>query len=84
MASAGEAYERIEAGRYAVVPSDPGTFRRLLSDAFRDGEACRGVVHLFGLDASREDFVSTGCGSALALVQALAQSSLRSRLGSGS
>ncbi len=77
VASAGEAYQRIEAGRYVVVPSEPGTFRQLLSDAFRDGEACRGVVHLFGLDASGEDFVSTGCGSALSLVQALAQSSLR-------
>ncbi|XXT16878.1 SDR family NAD(P)-dependent oxidoreductase [Sorangium sp. So ce429] len=52
---AGERFSRIAARRYEVNPEDRASLLALLDDAFGDEGACRGVVHLWGLDAGAAD-----------------------------
>ncbi|XXX73393.1 SDR family NAD(P)-dependent oxidoreductase [Sorangium sp. So ce134] len=49
---AGERYARLEEGLYEVNPSDADTYGSVLRDAFGDERACRGVMHLWSLDAT--------------------------------
>jgi myxalamid-type polyketide synthase MxaE and MxaD len=75
----GERFEQVEPGHYRVNPGQPEDFKRLLAEAFGPGQAaCRGVVHLWSLDAMGEvspEALETagrlGAGSVLHLVQAL-------------
>ncbi|WP_342374008.1 type I polyketide synthase [Myxococcus stipitatus] len=77
----GDSYRRVEAGRYDVDLSRPDGFTQLLKSEFGPGKpACRGVVHLFSLDArpeSLEEAQRLGVKSALHLVQALVEASFR-------
>ncbi|WP_338866154.1 type I polyketide synthase [Myxococcus stipitatus] len=82
----GESYRRVEAGRYEVDPSRPEGFTQLFKSEFSPGKpACRGVVHLFsldapGLDAHPEALTEAhrlGVKSALHLVQAMVEASFR-------
>nr|AQW44891.1 polyketide synthase [Corallococcus coralloides] len=82
----GEAYRRVEPGRYEVDPLRPEGFAQLLKSEFGPGmPACRGVVHLFSLDApgpdarpeALEEAHRLGVKSALHLVQAMVQASFR-------
>lgn len=82
----GTRYRELQPGLYEVDPSDPLSFRSLLTAAFTD-RPCRGVVHLFSLDsaASSETTAATlradqrrGCISALLLTQALLHAGWRS------
>ncbi len=72
----GKRYEASNAAAYVVDPSTPENFQRLLTEA---GNACRGIVHLWNLDAHSEvtaenlaDAESLGSISVLHLVQAMA------------
>ncbi|WP_437996726.1 SDR family NAD(P)-dependent oxidoreductase [Sorangium sp. So ce185] len=58
VAVAGEVTARHGAGLYELDPRDPMAFRYLLEDAFGGGPACRGVVHLWSLDAQGPDGVT--------------------------
>ncbi|WP_437819486.1 SDR family NAD(P)-dependent oxidoreductase [Sorangium sp. So ce1078] len=49
---AGRAYARAAADRYTIDPAAREDYRRLLGDAFGEEGSCRGVVHLFSLDAA--------------------------------
>jgi hypothetical protein len=49
---AGERTERIEPGCTASMRPDPGGYRAVLEEAFSAEQPCRGVVHLWGLDAT--------------------------------
>ena len=49
---AGKHYERIEPDLYQVCPSSPEDHRLMLQAAFDKEHACRGVVHLHGLDTA--------------------------------
>ncbi|QSQ15454.1 type I polyketide synthase [Myxococcus landrumensis] len=82
----GESYRRVEAGRYEVDPSRPEGFTQLLKSEFGAGKpACRGIVHLFSLDApgpgERPEALAEaqrlGVKSALHLAQALVEASFR-------
>ncbi|WP_437320287.1 SDR family NAD(P)-dependent oxidoreductase [Sorangium sp. So ce385] len=77
---AAERYERVEPRRYRLDPSDPSGYAALLADAFSEEQPCRGVVHLFGLDATAPEATSAetllldqrlGSLSALLLAKAL-------------
>ncbi|WP_437597390.1 SDR family NAD(P)-dependent oxidoreductase [Sorangium sp. So ce590] len=78
----GERYARLGDGRYEVNPSDGAAFSALLDDAFKGDAACRGVVHLLGLNAAAAEATTpealegdlrlTGL-SALSLAQALSR-----------
>ncbi|XYH95262.1 SDR family NAD(P)-dependent oxidoreductase [Sorangium sp. So ce1128] len=79
IAVAGDVTARLEPGLYELDPADPMAFRFLLGDAF-GGPACRGVVHLWSLDAQAADGVTLetlerdqrlGTLSAMFLAQAL-------------
>ena len=86
----GSAFAQTGGDHYRVDPGAPGDFARLLRDCFSDsatsesGELpCRGIVHLWSLDTAFDQIIRAddlqeaqliGCGSALHLVQALAQS----------
>ncbi|PTL76610.1 polyketide synthase [Vitiosangium sp. GDMCC 1.1324] len=77
---ASDGYEKLGAGRFRVNAASPEDYRRVLKDAF--GEAgCRGVVHLWSLDAGgTEDLdkaVRTGSQSALYLAQSLVRQGWR-------
>ena len=83
----GDAYAPIEPDTYRICPTRPEDFRRLRSEAF-PGE-CRGIVHLWSLDAPLPEDVTTrsletamdlGCISALHLVQAWSGGPQRPRL----
>jgi len=85
---AGDRYERTEPGLYCIDPSDPASYRALLRDAFGKGTACRGVVHLFGLDATPWESTTAetldadqrlGSLSAAFLVQAIVRHSWRDK-----
>lgn len=76
----GERYARREPELFEIDPARAEDYGALLRDAFGDGEPCRGVVHLFGLDAtptSETDLTTLaadqeiGCVSVLYLAQAL-------------
>ncbi|WP_437606620.1 SDR family NAD(P)-dependent oxidoreductase [Sorangium sp. So ce834] len=80
VAVAGEVTARHAPGLYELDPRDPMAFRFLLEDAFGGGPACRGVVHLWSLDAQGPDGVTLdtlerdqrlGTLSAMFLAQAL-------------
>jgi epothilone polyketide synthase D len=77
---AGRTLQQIEPGLWEIDPGDPEGYRLLLREAFSEGTPCRGVVHLFGLDAPRPDSMTAetlarsqilGSESALLLSQAL-------------
>jgi len=80
LAFAGNAYERSENGNWTLDPGRPQDFQRFLQEVMQPG--CRGVVHLWSLDAPANEEMTVGsleeaqilsCGSALHLVQALAK-----------
>jgi len=89
----GESVVRVEAsgsrgaerpGVEVVDPASPEAFQRLITRAFGDGAACRGVIDLWGVDsnaawtmASLDAAQTRGCGGALHLVQALALAGFR-------
>ena len=82
----GERYACLAPGLYEVDPADPKAFRALLRDAFGSARPCRGVVHLWSLDAtaaaettleSLEADHRLGTLSALFLAQALVQAGWR-------
>ncbi len=82
MVSRGEAYSILAEGHWRINPTNPEDFQRLLQEVGIDGLPCRGVIHLWSLDAalldqitptSLEDAQVLGCGSVLHLVQAMVQ-----------
>ncbi|WP_437611746.1 SDR family NAD(P)-dependent oxidoreductase [Sorangium sp. So ce834] len=79
---AGQRYARLAPGSYEIDPAHPGAFHALLRDALGKDLPCRGVVHLWSLDAtaaadttpeSLEADLRLGSLSALLLSQALVQ-----------
>ncbi len=80
--SSGDAYERSDSKHVSIRPDEPEDIRRLFeSVANSDQPACRGIVHLWSLDASlpadagaasMEAAQTLGCVSALHVVQAMA------------
>lgn len=80
----GENYEANDQDHFFLRPEEPEDIQRLLTSAFGTGQpACRGIVHLWSLDAPGEAELGAAgleaaqiqnCGSLLHLVQALAQS----------
>jgi acyl transferase domain-containing protein/acyl carrier protein len=83
MLSAGEDYGLIEPGHYQINPSSPKHFQRLFRDSLSAGSLpCRGIVHLWSLDANAPEkngleslaaAQSLGCASVLHLVKSLAR-----------
>jgi acyl transferase domain-containing protein/aryl carrier-like protein len=82
----GSIFEMVSANHYQVDPASPDDFRRLI-DEFKNRQSgvCRGIVHLWGLDAAPASATTNktldeaqvwGCGSVLSLVQAMAQTPL--------
>jgi myxalamid-type polyketide synthase MxaE and MxaD len=79
----GESYEQADGEHYRIRPERPEDMRRLFETALAaDQPGCRGVVHLWSLDAAgpEETTVASlyadqtlGCGSVLLLVQQLAR-----------
>lgn len=83
VAQPGESFRRLAADHYVLNPRDGHGYQTLLHEAFSDGRACAGVVHMWSLDALGQEPASPadlrrdlalGTHSALFLVQALAQS----------
>jgi len=77
----GTAFAAVGPGRWQIDPTQPADLRRLLRETRADAAPLRGVVHLTSLDAPADAEETTagpvaaavrGCGSALAVVQALA------------
>lgn len=77
---AGARFSRLEAGLFEIDATNPEHYQRVLREAFGREVHCRGIVHLFALDATPwerttndtiERDVSHGCLSALYLVQAV-------------
>jgi NADPH:quinone reductase-like Zn-dependent oxidoreductase/acyl carrier protein len=85
--SPGEAFSEVEPGRYQLNPGNPDDFQQLLASALGpDGPACRGVIHLWSLDAAAPEKITLdslqethrlGSFSVLHLVQALAKAELK-------
>ncbi len=83
MGTPSEAYQSTAPGRYQLNPARREDFRRLFEDVLaNDLPPCRGVVHLWSLEASLPEEATTagleraqilGCGSVLYLIQALAE-----------
>jgi len=83
MVSPGETYQVVEPGHWQLNPARPEEFQQLLKDALGSNHLpCRGVVHLWSLEApppeqttlaSLEATQVLSCGSTLHLVQALAK-----------
>ncbi len=80
MISTGVAYEILEEGHWRINPAIPDDFQRLFQEMKIGELPCRGVVHLWSLDAALPDQSTIpsleaaqvlGCGSVLHLVQAL-------------
>lgn len=77
----GEAYEILETGHRKINPANPQDCQRLLQETLgNNGLPCRGVVHLWSLDAAIDDQITPsslekaqllGCGSVLHLIQEL-------------
>ena len=77
----GETYEILEGGHRQINPANPEDFQRLVQETVgNNGLPCRGVVHLWSLDAALEDQITPsslekaqllGSGSVLHLVQEL-------------
>jgi acyl transferase domain-containing protein/acyl carrier protein len=82
LVSRGKAYERTDSGHVCIRPDQPEDIRRLFDSAMDpDQPVCRGIVHLWSLDASlREDATAAamesaqtlGCINALQVVQEMA------------
>jgi acyl transferase domain-containing protein len=82
--SPGGSYEIPESGEWTINPAYPEHFSRVLRDASVIHKSpCRGMVHLWGLDAQTlqetslsvlESDLNLSCGSALHAIQALAKS----------
>jgi acyl transferase domain-containing protein/acyl carrier protein len=78
----GESYERTDGEHFRIRPERPEDIRQLLEAALApDQPICRGLVHLWSLDArspaettvaSLEEVQTLGCGNVLRLVQELA------------
>jgi len=85
--SRGESYEHTDGEHFRVRPEQPEDLRRLFEAALvSDQPVCRGIVHLWTLDAPglQETTVASlnatqtlSCGSVLLLVQELARTELR-------
>ncbi|HYO70633.1 MAG TPA: SDR family NAD(P)-dependent oxidoreductase, partial [Archangium sp.] len=77
---ASDGYEKLEAGRFRVNATAAEDYRRVLKEAFGDA-GCRGVVHLWSLDASDtedlEQALRQGSQSALYLAQSLVRQGWR-------
>ena len=80
LARAGDRWERTAERAFRLRPASRDDLGRLLDEAFGRGRACRGILHLWSLDAAAESALSVaaleraqalGCGTALALVQEL-------------
>jgi acyl transferase domain-containing protein len=81
LVSPAEASGPLDDGGWAVDPTDPQAFRRLLAEACPSGDRPARIVHLWGLGAATPDDLTDdvlngeqaiGCGTALHLVQAIA------------
>jgi acyl transferase domain-containing protein/acyl carrier protein len=87
LVSRGKAYERTDSTHVCIRPDQPEDIRRLFeSVADSDQLACRGIVHLWSLDASLPEDASAasmeaaqtlGCVSALHVVQEMASARWR-------
>ena len=83
LASGGESYEQTDGEHYRIRPERPEDIRRLFEEALvTDQPGCRGIIHLWSLDAARPEETTVaslnaaqtlGCGSVLLLVQELAR-----------
>jgi myxalamid-type polyketide synthase MxaE and MxaD len=79
----GDSYEQTDGGHYRIRPERPEDISRLFRAALvSDQPGCRGVVHLWSLDAAGPEETTAasltaaqtlGCGSVLLLVQELAR-----------
>ncbi|HBB35614.1 MAG TPA: short-chain dehydrogenase [Cyanobacteria bacterium UBA9273] len=86
LVSPGTAYQQLDTAHYQLNPNQPSEFQRLLREAVIPLESpCRGVVHLWSLDASSAEPTTAatlaeasvlGCRSALHLLQALVKAEL--------
>ncbi|THC51890.1 SDR family NAD(P)-dependent oxidoreductase [Streptomyces sp. A1499] len=56
-------FARTGPGRYAVDPTRPGDFERLIADLARDGVRSLDVVHLWGLTAEPVDYGRAGASA---------------------
>ena len=79
-------YEATDNTHYRIRPENQEDLRQLLATALANQSACRGIVHLWSLDAPAPDEItlasltkaqSLGCGAVLQLVQELAGAELR-------
>jgi len=79
LVSAADAYNPVDVDRYDVAPLSRDSFDQLMQAVHSDGPPCRGVLHLWGLDAKPADEESldaingelaTTCGGVLHLLQA--------------
>ncbi len=87
LVSRGESYEHIDGVHFRIRPEKPEDLRRLVEAALEsDQPVCRGIVHLWSLDAPRPQETTAaslnaaqtlGCGSVLLLVQELARTESR-------
>ena len=84
LVSPGETYQRSEQDHFCINPASPADLRQLLEEALQSGgPPCRGVLHLWSLEASRPEEATTlaslqaarelGSSSVLLLVQELAK-----------
>jgi myxalamid-type polyketide synthase MxaE and MxaD len=81
--TAGESYEQTDGEHFRIRPERPEDIRRLFEAALvSDQPGCRGIVHLWSLDAARPEETTVaslntaqtlGCGNVLLLVQELAR-----------
>jgi myxalamid-type polyketide synthase MxaE and MxaD len=76
----GDAYERVDRRRFHIRPGVADDMMRLLAEAFEDsGPPCRGVIHLYSLDAPAEGITPASlvaaqgraCASVFRLIQAV-------------
>ncbi len=83
LVSPGSTYRRTDSRHFCIRPDQPEDIRRLFESAFEtDQPVCRGIVHLWSLDASlpkdatagsMEAAQTLGCINALQVVQELAR-----------
>jgi NADPH:quinone reductase-like Zn-dependent oxidoreductase/acyl carrier protein len=74
--SVGDSYHQIKTGHYMIDLTDAESFKRLVREAFEAGKpACRGIIHLWGLESgdALAEAETHGSIGALHLVQALAE-----------
>jgi NAD(P)-dependent dehydrogenase (short-subunit alcohol dehydrogenase family) len=80
LARVGEVWRRIDERTYELRVANREDVGRLLDDAFPSARGCRGIVHLWSVDAAPEPSISVaaleraqllGSGTALAVVQEL-------------